>query len=373
MNTPSKILPRISIIGPTLPYRGGIAQYTTMLHRALKSECNLLTISFRRQYPGWLYPGKSDIDPEYKDYQETGVHYILDSINPFTWLKGCRLIVEHTPHAVIIPWWSVFWTFCFVFIAKFLSYRGIPVVFLCHNVIEHESAFWKRILTRWVLSQSNKFLVHTKEEARKLKILVPQAHITVHPHPIYIQFPPSKGIFPRRAKLELLFFGLVRPYKGVDVLIEAMHLLKGEGIFLTIAGEWWLKDAKLRKRIEGLHGKVELVDRYIGESEVAEYFARCDVVVLPYRSVTGSGVIPVAYHYGKPVITTLVGGLPDVVEDGVSGRLVPSDNPYALADVIREFLNRTPVNMREGVRKVAERMTWESLVECTLDLCQKKE
>ncbi len=373
MSTISKILPRISLIGPTLPYRGGIAQYTTMLHRALKSECDLLTVSFRRQYPGWLYPGDSDIDPEYKGYQEAGVHYILDSINPFTWVKGCRLITKHAPHVVIIPWWSVFWTFCFMFIARYLSYRGIPVLFLCHNVIEHESAFWKTALTRWVLSQSNKFLVHTKEEAAKLKVFVPHAHIAVHPHPIYIQFPHSKGTFPRRARLELLFFGLVRHYKGVDVLIEAMHMLKSKEIILTIAGEWWLQDAKLYKRIEGLHGKVELVNRYINESEVAEYFARCDVVVLPYRSVTGSGVIPVAYHYGKPVIVTHVGGLPDVVEDGVSGRLVPPDDPFALADVIREFFNRTPVDMREGVRKVAERMTWESLVKCTLDLSQEKE
>lgn len=242
-------------------------------------------------------------------------------------------------------------------------------MFLCHNVVEHESVFWKVKLTRLVLSQCSTFLVHTGEEAARLKTLVPRARIAVYPHPIFNQFPPAKRSLPRRAKLELLFFGFVRPYKGLDILLEAIHLLKGEDVFLTIAGEWWGNGAKLRRLIEDkdLKGKVEVINRYISEQETAEFFSKADVIVLPYRSATGTGIIPLAYHYCKPVIATRVGGLPEVVDDGVSGRLIEPENPYALAEVIREFLYTSPMSMQQGVEKVAKQMTWEGLAACILD------
>lgn len=151
-----------------------------------------------------------------------------------------------------------------------------------------------------------------------------------------------------------------------------MHQLKKEDIFLTIAGEWWYKDETLKKRIEAVKGRIEVVDRYITEEEAAAFFSRADVIVLPYRHATGSGVIPLAYHYGKPVITTTVGGLPEVVIDGVSGRLVKPEDPDALAKVLQEFLQKNPASMQEGVRKTAESMTWEGLAECILDIIRNK-
>jgi glycosyltransferase involved in cell wall biosynthesis len=352
-----------------LPYRGGIAQYTTMLHRTLSSKSELLTLSFKRQYPKYLYPGTSQIDPCYKDHSEPGVYYVLDSMNPFTWFKACRLLMEHVPHLVIITWWTVFFSPCFGFIAKYLRKRDVQVIFLCHNVIGHEYAFWKVGLTRLVLSQCSTFLVHTKSEETKLKALVPKARIAVHPHPIFHQFPPAKKSLPRRSQLELLFFGFVRPYKGLDVLLKAMNLLKKEDVFLTIAGEWWGKTQLLRELMDNeiLKDKVEIIDRYVSEQEAAEYFSRADIVILPYRSATGTGVIPLAYYYGKPVIATKVGGFPDVVEDGISGRLVQPEDPYALAEVIREFLHTSPAKMQEGVKRAAESMTWESLSKHILD------
>ncbi len=365
----NNILSRIGLMGPVLPYRGGIAQYTTMLHRTLRSQSELLTLSFKRQYPKWLYPGKSDLEPGYEEYHESGVFYVLNSMNPYTWLKVCRLLIEHGPHLVVIPWWTIFWSQCFGLIARYLRYRGIQVMFLCHNVVEHESVFWKVKLTRLVLSQCSTFLVHTREEAARLKALVPKARIAVHPHPIFNQFPPAKRSLPRRAQLELLFFGFVRPYKGLDILLESIHLLKGEDVFLTIAGEWWGNGAKLRRLIEDkdLKGKVKVINRYISEQETAEFFSKADVVVLPYRSATGTGIIPLAYHYCKPVIATRVGGLPEVVDDGVSGRLIEPENPYALAEVIRKFLYTSPMSMQQGVEKVAKQMTWEGLAACILD------
>lgn len=364
--------PQIGLIGPVLPYRGGIAQYTTLLHRNLRSKSELFTISFRRQYPGWLYPGRCDIDRGFDGHQESGVSYILDSLNPSTWLKACRFLIRHSTCAVIIPWWTVFWAPCFGFVANYLRGRGIKVLFLCHNVIDHESTFWKVMVTKRVLSQGTNFLVHTNNDADRLANLIPETRITVHPHPIYNQFPPSQKNLPRRARLELLFYGLVRPYKGLDILIEAMQLLKNEDIFLTVAGEWWDRDPVLQRRISDLKEKVEVVDRYVTQEETAEYFSRADVVVLPYRSASGTGVIPIAYHYGKPVIATTVGGLPEVVVDGVSGQLVKPEDPQALSDIIREFLYKDPADMYEGVKRTAESMTWDSLADCILGLMSKK-
>jgi glycosyltransferase involved in cell wall biosynthesis len=287
-----------------------------------------------------------------------------------TWLRVCRSLEDHDPKAVIIPWWTVFWAPFIGFVAKYLGRRNITVLFLLHNVYDHETTFWKKPLNRFVLSQGSHFLVQSQEAASTLAALIPEAPIAVHPHPVNQQFPPPKGVLPRRARLELLFFGFVRPYKGLDVLLEAMVLLKDEDVFLTIAGEWWTRNGKLRRLLEDsvIKEKVEVIDRYINFQDAAEYFSRADTVVLPYRCSYGSSVVPLAYRYGRPVIATTVGGFNEIVEDDVSGRLVPPENPYVLAEVIREFLKRPPNDMREGIESIAQGLTWESLSQCVLDL-----
>jgi glycosyltransferase involved in cell wall biosynthesis len=358
------IEPRLGLIGPALPYRGGIAQYTSALHRTLRTRCNLHTVSFKRQYPGWLYLGESDIEPGYEGYREPGVFYILDPLNPWSWRKTLKSLTNHLVSAVIMEWWTLFWAPCFSYLAESLERKGVKVVFLCHNVFEHEGAPWKTFMSRALLSRRTAFLAHSEKDAASLKSLGPGAEIAVHPHPVFLHFPAARGTLRRRAGLELLFFGFVRRYKGLDVLAEAMRLLVGEDVFLTVAGEWWISDLDLRKNVKRL-GNAELVDRYIPEAEAAEYFNRADVVVLPYHSATGTGVIPLSYHYGKPVIASRVGGIPDVVQDGVSGRLVEPGDPRALADAVREFLHRNPTT-REGIEATSGRMTFESLSDCIL-------
>ena len=366
----NKALTSIGLVGPVLPFRGGIAQHTTMLHRNLRSKSDLCTISFKRQYPRSLYPGKSDRDPEYQGYSEPGVIYVLDSLNPVTWTKACRVLLARSPRLIIIVWCTFFGAPYLGFMARYFRKRGIQVMFLCHNVIDHESSFWKVTLSRMALAQGSAFLVHSDCEKARLIQLLPGAQVTVHPHPVYNQFPSAKKKLPHRGRLELLFFGFVRHYKGLDILLGAMRYLEKEDIFLTIAGEWWGENTILRELISNdrLSARVEVIDRYVSEQEAAEYFHRTDLVVLPYRSATGSGVIPLAYHYGKPVIATRTSGIDEVVVDGVSGRLVEPENPYALAEVIREFLNESPESMKEGVQKTAERMSWEGFAACVLDV-----
>jgi glycosyltransferase involved in cell wall biosynthesis len=356
---------RLGLLGPVLPYRGGIAQHTTMLHRALSPKADLRTVSFTRQYPRLLYPGRDDIAPEYRGHREPGVFYLLDSLNPFTWVETCRRLVRHSPAAVIIPWWTFFWGPCFGFIAGRMRQRHARIIFLCHNIAEHEPSYWKQIITRKVLSKGDFFMVHSNSERDVLRTLLPDARIRVRPHPVLRHFPRETKGPARRARLELLFYGFVRPYKGLDVLLEAMRMLRNEDLYLSVVGEWWKKSGHLRNMLDkrDLKDRIEIVDRYVTEEETAGYFSRADVVVLPYRSASSSGVIPLAYGYGKPVIATRVGGLPEVVVDGVSGRLIAPADPHALADAVREFMQIPPDSMRGGVEKVSAGMTWESFAD----------
>ncbi len=328
---------RVALIGPILPFRGGIAQHTTMLHRALSRQVCCLTLSFSRQYPSFLFPGTSDRDESLKDFREPGVEYLIDSLNPLTWYKAVKRILTFQPDLVVFPWWQVYWVPCFGWMSRQFSKKGIELVFLCHNVIEHEAASWKQTLTATVLATADRFVVHSVAEKKTLLARFPETNVQVYPHPIYNQFPASEIQLPRRAKLELLFFGFIRPYKGLDVLLKAMCLLKEEDIFLSVVGEFWKgeQDSEEFLKKNNLSGMVELVPRYVSDQEAADYFQRCDLVVLPYRSATGSGVVPLAFHYGKPVIVTSVGGLPDVVEDGVTGTLVEPDSPEQISDAIR--------------------------------------
>lgn len=368
MKEASRGNPRVALIGPVLPFRGGIAQHTTMLHRALPDLVEHLTISFTRQYPAIIFPGESDRDPAYEGHKERGVEYLIDSLNPLSWHKAVKRILAFNADIAVLPWWTVFWAPCFGYLARALRREKLIVVFFCHNVVEHESAGWKAKLAKRVLSQGNRFVVHTTEDAANIQRLLPGAKVSVHAHPIYDQFPDPTGELPRRGSLELLFYGFVRPYKGLDLLVEAMAKTR-DSTCLTIAGEFWEGEDQVRNRIRdlGLTGRVELRPRYHTEQETAELFARSDAVVLPYRSATASGVVPIAYHYNKPVIATRVGGLPDAVIDGTTGKLIEPDNIDSLADAINEFSRAEAVAMIAAIEDLKRKTTWVSLASALLD------
>jgi glycosyltransferase involved in cell wall biosynthesis len=338
-----------------------------MLHRALPELTEHLTISFTRQYPALIFPGESDRDPANAGYEEPGVEYLIDSLNPLTWRRAVRRILDFRADMVVLPWWTVYWAFCFGYLARALRRKGLAVVFVCHNVVEHESAGWKSRLTRWVLGQGSRFVVHTREDRTNLRYLLPGAEVRVHAMPIFDQFPAAREQWPKRGTLELLFFGFVRPYKGLDLLVEAMAQT-ADSVYLTIAGEFWEGEKQVRERIQalGLNNRVELRPRYHTDAETAELFARSDVVVLPYRSATGSAVVTVAYHYDKPVIATRVGGFLDVVLDGETGRMIEPGNIKELAEAINSMSRSGAEAMVPAIRALKGKMTWTSLAAAIL-------
>jgi glycosyltransferase involved in cell wall biosynthesis len=361
--------PRLALIGPLPPFRSGIAQHTMMLAGVLDPRCDLLVVSFERQYPRWLFPGESDVDPAAQKVDARNIHYLLDSLRPSTWKRTAELVAAHRPRAAILPWWTVYWTPCFLALARRLGRAGIPIHFFCHNVVDHEASWWKKALTRRVLTRGAGFFTQSNAESARLRALVPHARATVYPHPVSTQFPAPTAPLPRRARLELLFFGIVRPYKGLDVLLRALANLPDLDFKLTVAGEFWERaETTTRLIVElGLGDRVDLTGRFVPATEAANLFARADVVILPYRRATSSGVLGLAYRYGKPVIASRVPGLLEVVREGETGWLVEPDSPGDLARVLSGLTAERTRALAPAIAAFATTLTWESLADAVLE------
>jgi len=359
---------KVVMIGPVAPYRGGIAQHTTMLCQALSGKSSCTVISFSRQYPEFLFPGRSDKAPSASSSENLDAEFLIDSINPLTWRRALARILEIGPDLVVLPWWHVYWYFCFGWIIRSLKSNGIETVLLCHNVKDHEDSSLRRWLANRVFRSASRFVVQSESEKQELLSRLPAASIAVHPHPVYHQFPEARQVLPRRAAVELLFFGIVRPYKGLDLLLEAMVSLIDLDVCLSVVGEFWDGENAAREFVAAnrLAEKVEIVAHYVPDSEAAAYFERSDVVVLPYRSATGSGVIPVAYHYDKPVIVTRVGGFPDVVSAGETGLIVEPGSVPELVAAIKAVISGNRICTVAGFERMRKRMTWDGLADACL-------
>ncbi|PJZ75760.1 glycosyltransferase family 4 protein [Leptospira neocaledonica] len=360
--------PKIALFGPMPPFRGGISQYTAQLSKVLEKQSDLFTVSFHRQYPSFLYPGKTDIDPFFKGQKLKNVSYILDALNPLSLIRAADLVAEKGCTLAVFSWWTLFWAPGFVFISSRLRRKGIKTVFLCHNLFDHDSGFLKKFITKILLKNADGYLVHSSEQKNILNSLFSDKIILQNPHPIYQQFPAPKGILKPRGKLELLFFGFIRPYKGLDLLLQALAKLNDPEVHLTVVGESWKEPLELISYSAGLGLKnVEFHLEYTDESSVSEFFHRADLVVLPYRSATGSGVATIAYHYEKPILATKVGGFLDTVLDGKTGFLIEAGNSDLIAERIATLSRKTLKNMRPSIRNFRSNFTWESMASKILE------
>ena len=366
---------KVALVGPVFPYRGGIAHHTAMLYRALVAREHQVSLySFKRQYPRWLFPGRTDRDPSALKL-DAECEYTLDSLNPLTWWATAQAIRARWPDVLILQWWVPFFAPMWMLLARVVRRVGIKVLFICHNVLPHEQRPWDVWLTRVTLSQGDGFVVHSQEERIQLLGLLPGRRVEVVLHPIYDMFagqaiPRDEArrrlVLPHSAPV-LLFFGFVREYKGLRYLLEAMPAIRTEfaDVRLLVVGEFWQDKPSYLDRIAhlGIEQNVVVVDRYVPNEEMPLYFSATDVVVAPYTHVTQSGVVQLAYGFGVPVITTLVGGLPEVVVEGETGLLVKPGDPALLADAVcRYFRNDLGREMRIRVKAASHRPTWDALV-----------
>ena len=367
---------RAAILGPTYPHRGGIAHYTTLLARALHSRHELSIVSFKRLYPGFLFPGSTQFDTSGAAIEPpVPPEPILDSVDPLSWMRAGSRLQRREPDFLVVPWWHPFFGPSLGTAARRArGGKGRPArIFLCHNVAPHEGTPLDRALTAYGLGAADAFLVHARSEAAKLETLARGRPVRVHPHPSYEIFSeraPSRE--EARTSLGLtgrviLFFGYVRPYKGLEDLLSALAIARPDSWdMLTIVGEFYAPPERYRPLLEDprIRDRVRVVNRYVPNEEVARWFAAADVVVLPYREATGSGIAQVAFGAGLPVIGTRTGGLEEVVEEGASGLLVPPRDPTALARAIERFFDENLAErLRAGVARNRRRFEWEGLVD----------
>ena len=369
---------KIALIGSTYPFRGGISHYTTLFYSHLQEKHQVQFYTFSRPYPKLLYPGNASPDQSTMRFSNKNTISIIDWANPLSWIKTGLLIIRWSPQIIIFPWWMWGWAIPFWVITKIATLRNkIKILFICHNVIEHESALWKSVLTKFALSVGDSYIVHSQSDYKNLKKIFPSAKVTINFHPTYEIF-NQESISKEEAKIKLrinskfkktmLFFGVVRSYKGLSYLIEAMPQIIAElpDLCLIIAGEFWEEEDSYLKQIKELHieNVVKVINKYVPNEEVGVYFSAADVVVLPYVSGTGSGIVQIAYGFDKPVIATKVGCLPEVVDHGRTGYLVEPMNAQAIADAVVSFYEN---DMEEVfARNIAierEKFSWARMVQ----------
>ncbi len=342
-------------------------------------DAEVMGITFTRQYPGLLFPGASQLDPG-TPRPRFPVEARLDSIGPWSWGSTAARLERFQPGAVILKWWMPFFGPSFASSVAPLRRRGTRVVLVCDNLIPHERRFFDGPFTRWMLRESDGYLVMSDSVERDLEQLKPGAVRRRVPHPLYAQF--DQGRWTRATARESLglgaedevavFFGYVRHYKGLDLLLDAWPRVRAQRpVRLLVAGDFYEDPAPFRRQAEAAGGDaaVRLMEGYLADDRVEALFRAADVVVLPYRTATQSGVTHVAYALGVPVITTDVGGLAETVSTETTGFVVPPENPEALAAaVVRFFAEGWAARMRPHLEAQRREQSWEALAASTTGL-----
>lgn len=366
---------KIGILGPAHPYRGGIAAFTERMAQALISEGHEVVIyTYTLQYPDFMFPGKTQFTDKAPPAGLTILRRI-NSVNPLSWRKAALKIIEDN-NEVLIP---MFWMpIMGLSQAKILMQvkKKIPhakVLSVVHNLIPHESRVGDHSLTKQFTSVVDGYMVLTESVLHDVRKYSNKPAL-VSPHPIYDSFGDIEDQEEARARLRLerevpylLFFGLIREYKGLDLLLEALadNRLEELGVRLIIAGEYYSKKDKYAQLIEAhsLSSRIVDVDQFIPDDQVAHYFNAADLVVQPYKSATQSGVTQIAYHFDKPMVVTDVGGLREMCPDGKVGYVV-EPNAQAIADGIYRFLTSSDKEaMTNGIREEKAKYSWETFVE----------
>ncbi len=370
---------KVGILGPFPPYRGGIATFDYHLWRHLARRSEAVAFNYRHLYPAAIFPGRSQLDESGQPFR-VAAEAAFDPFRPWRWLADWRRLASHRLDALVISWWTpLFAPSMTAFLSRWRRRAGIPVAFVCHNVRPHESFPLAVRLQREVFAQGDVFAAHWQGDADQLSGWFPDRTVLKLYHPLYEEFPPPPDFDRRSARRRLglppeglrilLFFGLVRPYKGLDTLLQGLvQLLQGGGSYhLVVAGEFYQNKERFEPLLGELQarGHLTLHDRFIPNDQVADYFTAADAVVLPYRHASQSGVAPLAYAFGRGAVASRVGGLEESVQAGVSGILVAPSDPAALADGIGDFMAHQEA-IEKQVPQFARRFGWDSYLDALL-------
>ncbi|MBK7171876.1 MAG: glycosyltransferase [Bacteroidales bacterium] len=367
---------KVIIIGSAYPFRGGgISTYNERLAKAFQDRGDSVQIyTFSLQYPSFLFPGKTQYSTEAPP-PDLDIKIAVNSINPFNWIRIGREIAELRPDLVIVRYWMPFMAPCLGSISGIIRRnRHTKVIAITDNIIPHEKMPGGEWLSRYFVKRCDAFITMSKAVLADLGNLDSSKPRRYHPHPLYDNFGASipKEEAKRNLGLEpeysyLLFFGFIREYKGLDLLLKAFadSRLRKYPLKLLIAGEFYIDSAPYIDMIKslGLSDLVVLHTQFIPNTEIVNYFCASDIVVQPYKEATQSGVTQVAYHFDKPMITTNVGGLSEMVPDGKVGYVVEPEIEDLSLSLIKYFEEKKEIEFTENVKEEKKRFSWDLLID----------
>jgi glycosyltransferase involved in cell wall biosynthesis len=366
---------KIALLSTFYPFRGGIAQFNALLYKSLeKQEHEVKAYTFSCQYPSVLFPGKTQYVTKTDKAIPIDSEAVLNTVNPFSYEKAAKEILKWKPDVLVLRYWMSFFAPSLSYVAKRLKKNGIKTLCIVDNAIPHEPRFFDKPLARLFFRQCTHFIVMSEVVRNDLLRLCPKANERLLPHPLYDHF--GEPVEPAAARLQtnldsnkktLLFFGLIREYKGLDLLIQAMSFLD-DSYQLLIAGESYGDFGKYRQLIETspAQSRIQVRNQYISDDEVPVLFSAADALVLPYKSATQSGVIPVAYHFEVPIVVTGVGSLKDTVETAETG-IVCSPQAESVAEGIQKLFSERKEKFTANIRAEKGKLSWKSFAQALTD------
>ena len=360
---------RVALLGPAPPDRGGIAYETARLAAELSKLCAVDYLTFARPYPRWLDPRRFGVDPR---LEPAPARPLFDYLSPLSWRKTAEAIAASAPDAVLVPWWTSFWGLPVRALFRQLARRapGLSRVMLCHNLDDHESGPVQRFLTRGALGAADAFVAHSEENREDLGRFFPRAPVLVVQLPVVS---PEEAAVPREEARRVLglpdgplvlFLGLVRRYKGVELLLEAAPAIGAQtGARIAIVGEVFPGMADVRKRwdLSPVRERVLWKDEYVSEREMALWLGACDAIVLPYRRISSSGMAARALGARRPIAAAAIRGLTETIAAGVTGELFAPGDAAGLAAAVQTILSRGAASYEPGLARAAAREVVASL------------
>ena len=369
---------KIALLSTFYPYRGGIAQFGAMLYRALEKDNEIKAYTFKRQYPGFLFPGTSQLVSDEDNVDVIPAVRVLDSIQPLSYGKTAKEILRFEPEILISQYWMTFFGPSFGRVHKKIGSK-VKRISILHNVIPHEKRFFDGPANRYFLKHNDAFVVMSDAVLKDLLSLKPEAKYLRIDHPVYNQFGDRLEREEALNKLKLptdkkylLFFGFIRGYKGLDLLLKALYRLD-DSYDVIVAGEIYgsfdayetlIKEYQLEER-------VHLFTNYISDEEVTQYFSASDVCMLPYKSATQSGITAIAHHFNTPIIATDVGGLKENIHHMETGLIVDQPDEAQIADSIQMYFNQgLKEKMSSNIQSEKAENTWENFAEKIIEFAK---
>lgn len=362
---------KIAFLSTMYPFRGGIAQFNGLLYRALRENNEVKAYTFKRQYPSVLFPGETQYVTAEDKVDEIEAEAVLDTINPFTYLSTAKKIKKYNPDIIITKYWMTFFAPSLGGVLKRLN-KNTKRISVLDNVIPHEKRFFDGRANKFFLKHNDGFIVMSDAVLADLLSLKPDAKYLRINHPVYNQF---GNVLPREEALNhlklnpehkyVLFFGFIRDYKGLDLLIESLNNLPEE-YHLIVAGEVYGSFDKYTRLIDSfqLKHRVHLFNQYIADDEVTHYFSAADVCVLPYKSATQSGITSISHHFNLPIIATDVGGLKETITDGVTGLIVETPDSQKIAESIQTYFAKAyKIQFSQAIEKEKVENSWANFAD----------